>query len=121
MSITASMINLEYQDRLVFAVPVPEWSSQHEMVINPITSWIKYPSPNGWHWLKMPLDEDYIILGLSTPVGLKSDEGILVNKDDQVFGTIIRSHIITNASKYGIRYTEEGVYLIVEMFFKIRR
>lgn len=112
------MINLEYYDRLVFAVPVPEWSSQHELIINSLTSWIKYPSPKGWDWIKLPLNEKFIILGVSSPDGLKLSDGILVSSDNQILGTMVRSHIVNNASKYGVRYTEEGVYLILEMFIK---
>jgi hypothetical protein len=115
MATIASMINLEYSNRLVFAIPVPEWSIQHELLINSSTSWIKYPSPKGWNWLKLPLNENYEIIGLSTPEGLKSPEGIILD-DDEIFGTIIRSHIITNANKYHVIYIKTGVYLVLEMY-----
>jgi hypothetical protein len=115
MATIASMINLEYSNRLVFAIPVPEWSIQHELLINSSSSWIKYPSPKGWNWLKLPLNENYEIIGLSTPKGLKSTEGIILD-DDGIFGTIIRSHIVTNADKYNVIYLETDVYLVLEMY-----
>ena len=109
MSITASMINLGCNDRLLFAVNVPEWSTQHELIINSSTSWIKYPSPKGWNWLKLPMNEDYRIVGLSTPNEFH-------NSENEIFGTIIRSHIITNAERYGVTYKKTDVYLVIEMF-----
>lgn len=115
MATIASMINLEYSNRLVFAIPVPKWSIQHELLINSSSSWIKYPSPKGWNWLKLPLNENYEIIGLSTPKGLKSTEGIILD-DDGIFGTIIRSHIVTNADKYNVIYLETDVYLVLEMY-----
>lgn len=118
MSTTASMINLQYSDRLIFAVPVPEWSTQHEVVLNRSSSWVKYPSPKGWDWLKLPIEQDYEIVGLSTPKGLKSSDGILLNNGSEIFGTIIRSFIVANADKHGLVYSEDEVYLILEMFFK---
>ena len=109
MSTTALMINLGYNNRLIFAVPVPEWSTQHELIINSSSSWIKYPSPKGWNWLKLPLNENYDIVGLSTPNGF-------LNYENEIFGTIIRSHIVTNAERYGVMYKETDVYLVIEMF-----
>lgn len=114
MSTLASMINLGYSDRLVFAVPVPEWSTQHELVINSANSWIKYPSPKGWEWLKLPLNENYTVVGLSTPKGLAYPDNTMRN-GHEILGTIIRSHIITNAERFGIVYKETGVYLVLEM------
>lgn len=118
MSRTASMINIGDSNKHIFAVPVPEWSSQHELVINKSTSWIKYPSPEGWHWLKLLIDEDYVIIGLSTPDGFKSSDGILLSNGNEIIGTVIRSHIITNAKNFGVEYSETDVYLVMEMFFK---
>lgn len=115
MNTIPAMINLEYSNRLVFAIPVPEWSIQHELLINSDSSWIKYPSPKGWNWVKLPLDKNYEIIGLSTPKGLKSTEGIVLDNDG-IFGTIIRSHIVTNADKYNVTYMETGVYLVLEMY-----
>ena len=112
----ALMINLEYSNRLLFAVPVPEWSTQHELIINSSSSWIKYPSPKGWDWLKLPLNENYNIIGLSTPTGLRAPDGVLLNNGNEIFGTIIRSHIITNAEKYNVVHKETNVYLTIEMF-----
>ena len=117
MSVTALMINLEYDNRLLFAVPVPDWSTQHELIINSSSSWIKYPSPKGWNWEKLPLNENYKIIGLSTPIGFKMPDGFLLTQGNEIFGTIIRSHIVSNADKYNVTYKETGVYLIVEMFF----
>lgn len=116
MSTTAVMINLEINDSLIFAVPVPEWSTQHEMIINSSSSWIKYPSPKGWDWIKLPLDKDYKIIGLSTPSGLKSPDGLQPRNGYEVFGTILRSHAITGMKKQNIMYSESDVFLIIEMF-----
>ncbi|WP_415060948.1 hypothetical protein [Flavobacterium sp.] len=116
MSTNAVMINLEIDSRLIFAVPVPEWSTQHEMIINPSSSWIKYPSPKGWDWIKLPLDKNYEIIGLSTPLGLKSPDGLLPKNDYNVYGTIIRSHAFTGMKKQNIMYSETDVFLIIEMF-----
>lgn len=110
------MINLEYHNRLLFAVPVPEWSIQHQLIINSSSSWIKYPSPKGWGWIKLPLNENYSIIGLSSPMGLSSPDGILLNNGKEIFGTVIRSHIVTNAKKYNVEYKETDVYLVIEMF-----
>ena len=109
MSGTAAMIHLGYTDRHIFAIPVPEWSSEHEVVINPQSSWIKFPKPTGWYWLKLPLDENYSILGLNAPP----------DKNNDVHSTLIRSHIIANAKKYDVNHQDSSVYLIVEMFFKL--
>lgn len=117
MSPTTTMINLEYDGRLIFAIHVPAWSTQHELVINSSSSWIKYPSPKGWDWLKLPLNEDFEIIGLSTPQGLKTAKGVLLNNGNEIFGTVIRSHITTNAEKYNVMHEETNVYLVVEMFF----
>lgn len=116
MSTIASMINLEYSNKLLFAVPVPEWSTQHELTINSSSSWIKYPSPKGWDWLKLPLNKNYHIIGLSSPTGLSSPDGIPLKNGREIFGTIIRSHIVTNAKKYNVVYKETDVYLVIEMF-----
>jgi hypothetical protein len=118
MSTEASMINLQYEGRLVFAVPVPEWSTQHELQINSVSSWIKFPSPKGWDWLKLPLSENYEIMGLSTPSGFKLPDGSILNKGNEVYSTIIRSHIVTNAPNQQVVYQESGVYLILEMFIR---
>lgn len=120
MSTTASMINLHYPKRLIFAIHVPEWSIQHEIVLNKNSSWVKYPSPKGWDWLKLPLDEDYKIIGLSTAKDLISSDGISLNNSFEILGTIIRSHIITYASKYDVKYSDTDSYLILEMFFKYK-
>lgn len=116
MSVTALLINLEYDNRYLFAVPVPEWSTQHELIINRSSSWIKYPSPKGWHWLKLPLDENYSIIGLSTSMGLITPDGILLKNGNEIFGTILRSHIVTNAKKHNIVYKDSDSYLVIEMF-----
>lgn len=118
MSNRVPMINLMYSDKYIFAVPVPEWSSQHEIVINKYSSYIKYPSPKGWDWLRLLLDENYVIIGLSTPNGFKSSDGITLNNGNEIIGTVIRSHIITNAKHSNVEYSEKGVYLILEMFLK---
>jgi len=118
MGNTASMINLQYSDRLIFAVSVPEWSTQHQVVLNRSSSWVKYPSPKGWDWLKLPLDENYEIIGLSTAKDLIFSDGTSLNNGFEILGTIIRSHIITNASKYDVIYSDADSYLILEMFFK---
>lgn len=111
------MINLGFIDRLIFAVPVPDWSKQHELVINRYSTWIKYPSPKGWGWLKLPLDENYEIIGLSTPNGLKSYPNIVTQLDEELVSTILRSYIITNANDFGVSYNENDFYLILEMSF----
>lgn len=118
MDRTVLMINLGYEKRYIFAVPVPEWSTQHELVVNKSTSWIKYPSPKGWDWLKLLMHENYVIIGLSTPDRIKPSNGIPLSNGKEIVGTIIRSHIITNAEDFGIKYSETDVYLVLEMFFK---
>lgn len=107
MSKTAAMINLGYSDNHVFAVPVPDWSSNHELVINSQSSWIRFPKPSGWYWLKLPLNENFRILGMSTPP----------NEGYDIHNTIIRSHIVTNAKQYQVNHQDSSVYLIIEMFF----
>lgn len=116
MAINAILINLHYDGRLIFATEVPEWSTQHELNINSSTSWIKYPSPKGWNWLKLPLNEDYNIVGLSTPDGFRTPDGGSLKNGHEIFGTFIRSHIITYAKKYNVLYKESHAYLILEMF-----
>lgn len=116
MSHQATLINLEYENKLLFSVPVPDWSTQHELIINSSSSWIKYPSPNGWHWLKFPIPAKYIIIGLTTPKGLKKSDGIMLNNGNEIFATIIRSHIVTSSNKYNFIFKENNVYLVVEMF-----
>lgn len=116
MSTIASMINLEYDKRLIFAVPVPRWSIQHELVINSASSWVKYPSPKGWDWLKLPLNEQYVIIGLSTPKGFRQTDGTFLKDGNEIYGTIIRGHIVDHAAKYDVLHVEDNIYLVVEMF-----
>lgn len=118
MTIDAILINLEYEDKLLFATEVPEWSTQHEMKSNNSTSWVRYPSPKAWDWLRLPLSEDFNIVGLSTPNGFRTPDGDFLKNGHEIFGTLIRSHIVTNAKKYNVLYKESNVYLILEMFFK---
>lgn len=118
MSTVATFINLEYNGKAIFATPVPVWSTQHELVINSCTSWIKYPSPKGWDWLKLPLNEKYKIIGLSTPNGFFDQDGVKLKNGNEIFGTIIRSHIVVNAEKYNVNYNSNNAYLILEMYFE---
>ena len=118
MSEYAKMINLGYTEEYIFAVPVPAWSTQHELQINSANSWVKYPKPNGVGWIKLPLNENYIILGLSTPAGFVLPDGKKLDKENGIIGTIYRSHIVTNASQFGIEYRDSDAYLVLQMFIK---
>lgn len=115
MSVVASLINLNLEGKNVFAVNVPEWSTQHELIINSSSSWIKYPSPKGWDWIKFPINEKFKIIGLSTPNGFLNAGGVILNNGNEIYSTVIRSHIFTNAKKFNVEIKTTDVFLVLEM------